>query len=136
MRIRSGQDPPKTPRERGRYHIGFPFHIAANGLRHRLRSQGVELTFSSRNSIIRHITPTTAAHSDSGVYIIKCKKPDCEKIYIGQSEDIPGRLKQHTDATTQPSKRYYTSATHSRIRGHEMDTINELVPYWSKSLSH
>ena len=134
--VRAGQEPPRPPRERSRYHIGLPFHKVANGLRHRLRSQGVELTFSSRNSIIRHITPKTNTQINSGVYILRCKKPDCERIYIGQSEDIPGRLKQHTDARTQPSKRYYTSATHSRLRGHEMDTVSELVPYKSKSLSH
>ena len=135
LRVISGFAPPAPPRERSRYHIGLPFHKAANGLRNRLRSQGVELTFSSGNSIIRHITTKTIAHSNSGVYIIRCKKPDCEKIYIGQSEDIPGRLKQHTEARTQPSKRYYTTATHSRLRGHEIVTISELVPYRSKSLS-
>ena len=136
LRIRSGEELQRNPRERGRYHIGVPYHSAANGYRHRLRQQGVDLTFSSRNSIIRRITRKDPTHTDSGIYILTCKKTDCEMIYVGQSEDIPERLKQHTGATTQASKRYYTSATHSRLRGHEMDTTSQLVPFRSNSLSH
>ena len=77
LRIRSGEELPRNPHERGRYHIGLPYHSAANGFRHRLRQQGVDLTFSSRNSIIRRITRKDPTHTDSGIYILTCKKTDC-----------------------------------------------------------
>ena len=52
---------------------------------------------------------------------MSCKKDDCGQIYIGQSQDVPTRLKQHTDAKTQASKKYYASAKH-KGGGHSLDT--------------
>ena len=82
-----------------------------------------------------HITHRETTHTDSGVYILGCMPPDCERVYIGQSKHIPTRLKQHDDANRLRNYKY-TSARHSRLVGHKMDTTSEFALYRSNSLSH
>ena len=135
LRIRAGSELPRPPRERSKYHIGLPFHDKGSRLGYSLRCRGVDLTFSSRNSLLRHITYRETTHTDSGVYILGCMPPDCERVYIGQSKHIPTRLKQHDDANRLRNYKY-TSARHSRLVGHKMDTTSEFALYRSNSLSH
>ena len=109
-----------------------------NGLEHRLKQLGTDVTFSNRDSIISRISRksnTLAKPSNSGVYVISCKKDDCREIYVGQSMDIPTRLQQHTDAKTRASMKYYASAKHTG-RGHNLDTANGFEVYKSDSLPH
>ena len=138
IRIRMGLEQPKPPRERQRYHLGLKYHSAMNGLEHRLKQLGTEVTFSNKDSIISRISRksnTLAKPSNSGVYVISCKKDDCREIYVGQSMDIPTRLQQHTDAKTRASMKYYASAKHTG-RGHNPDTANGFEVYKSDSLPH
>ena len=94
------------------------------------------MSFSSTDSIKRQLAHKKKREpTNSGVYLIGCKKADCEQIYVGESHDIPHRLQQHEDAKTKPSGIYYTSAKH-KGGGHELDTSKELVAYKSNSKPH
>ena len=138
IRIRMGLEQQRPPRERRRYHLSLKFHSDMNGLEHRLKQLDTEVTFSNTDSIRSRITRKSNAltkPSNSGVYVISCKKDDCGQIYIGQSRDVPKRLKQHTDAKTRASMQYYASAKH-KGGGHNLDTVNGFEVYKSDSLPH
>ena len=133
-----GLEQPRLPRERCRYHLSLKYHKVMHGLEHRLKQLDTEVSFSNTDSIISQISRQTNAltkPSNSGVYVMGCKKEDCGEIYVGQSRDVPTRLKQHTDAKTQASKKYYASAKHTG-GGHDLDTVNGLEAYKSTSLPH
>ena len=88
IRIRMGLEQQRSPRERSRYHLSLKFHSDMNGLEHRLKQLGTDVSFSSVDSIRSRIARKSNAltkPSNSGVYVISCKKDDCGKIYIGQS---------------------------------------------------
>ena len=127
LRIRAGLEEPKAPREKSHFHIGLPYHKSVHGIKYRLGSQGVDLTFSNRNSIKSRLAYKKRHEpTKGGVYLIRCKKSDCEEIYVGESMDIPKRLEQHEGAKTRPSSAYYTSAKHTG-RSHDMDTSSMRV---------
>ena len=138
VRIRMGLEQPRPSRERGKYYLGLKYHNDMNGLEHRLKQLGTDVTFSNKNSIINRISRKSNAltkPSNSGVYVISCKKDDCRDIYVGQSMDVPTRLKQHTAAKTRASMKYYASAKH-KGGGHNLDTVNGFEVYKSESLPH
>ncbi|CAL4069790.1 unnamed protein product, partial [Meganyctiphanes norvegica] len=136
IRVRSGLEQPKPDREKSRFHISIPYHKSSHGLKGRLASLGVDLTYSNRDSIKSRLAlKKKHKPSKGGVYLLKCKKTDCERIYVGQSKDIPKRLTDHTGAKTQASKMYYTTAKHTGD-DHEMDTSSGTVVYTSSSLPH
>ena len=69
--------------------------------------------------------------------MIACAKDTCEKVYVGQSKDIPKRLKDHQDSVHQKSKESYSSGNHTRLGDcHRMKTEQKLVPYRSNSVTH
>ena len=69
--------------------------------------------------------------------MLTCAKDTCEKVYVGQSKDIPKRLKDHADSVHQPSKKSYSSGNHTRKGdNHRMKSEEELVPYKSNSITH
>ncbi|CAL4122622.1 unnamed protein product [Meganyctiphanes norvegica] len=136
LRIRAGLEEPKAPRKKSYFHIGLPYHNSVHGIKYRLGSQGVDLTFSNRNYIKSRLAYKKRHEpTKGGVYLIRCKKSDCEEIYVGESKDIPKRLEQHEGAKRRPSSAYYSSANHNR-RGHDMDTSSMLVAYRSSSKPH
>ena len=137
LRIRSGHELPREPRERADFNIRLPYHVAVNSVKHKLASKGVDVIFTNIDSIKSRLTIRKKRQpSTAGVYILKCKKTDCEQVYVGQSGDIATRLTNHSDAKTRPSmKRQYASAKHMGD-GHEMDTSNERVAYRSDHKPH
>ena len=138
IRIRMGLEQPRPTRERCRYHLTLKFHSNMHGLEHRLKQLDTEVTFSNTDSIKSQISRKSNAltkPSNSGVYVLSCEKADCAEIYIGQSHDAPTRHKQHTNAKTQTSKKYYASAKH-KVGRYNLDTVNGLEAYKSDSLPH
>ena len=136
--IRAGLEQPNPPRVRPRFHLGLPYNSASCDLRYRFGLRGIDVSFTNRNSIKRHVTSgkCNTINNNSGVYIIACVKPSCENIYVGQSQNIPKRLNDHTRAKHCSSMKYYASAKHTNLQqGHDLDSINGLVPYRSSSLS-
>ena len=135
VRIREGIEQCNPPRERSRFHINLPYNRASNRLSYRFGQRGIDVTFTNRDSIRSRVTNKIQCATNSGIYVLTCKLDSCEKVYVGQSHNIPKRLSQHTDAKTRASMRYYTSVKHTR-RGHELEPANAVVPYKSNSLSH
>ena len=137
--IREGLEQPRLPRERSRLQLHLTYHRKTHGLGYRLRQKGVDLTYSNRDSIARRLASKKRdpTNSNGGVYIITCEKDTCEKVYVGQSKNIPNRLKDHADSVHQPCKESYSSGRHTRKGdGHRMMTEQELVPYKSDSVTH
>ena len=97
------------------------------------------MTYSNRDSIGSFVASKkrNPTNSKGGVYMLTCAKDTCEKVYVGQSKDIPKRLKDHADSVHQPSKKSYSSGNHTRKGdNHRMKTEEELVPYKSNSITH
>ena len=97
--------------------------------------KGVDVVFSNRDSIMNRVTRKTPNPTNSGVYVLPCDKEDCEKVYVGQSANIPLRVRQHAQAISSSSSSY-TSARHSELEGHELNTATDLVLYRSNCLTH
>ena len=135
VRIREGIEQCSPPRERSRFHITLPYNRASSRLSYRFGQRGIDVTFTNKDSIKSRVASKVHCVTNSGIYVLTCKLDSCEKVYVGQSYNIPKRLSQHTDAKTRPSMRYYTSVKHTR-RGHELEPANAVIPYKSNSLSH
>ena len=135
IRIRAGLEQPKAPREKARFHLGLPYHKTAQGIKHRLGLKDVDVTLSNRDSIMSRITRKTHKPTDSGVYVLTCDNTSCNEVYIGQSADIPKRIKQHVQAKN-ASSTTYASATHSNKEDHTLDYDLPLVVYRSNSVDH
>ena len=135
IEIREGRQSPNPPRERSRFHISLPYNRYSKGLSYRFRQRGIDVSFSNIDSLKNRITSKTHDPSTKGVYILTCKKENCEQVYVGQSQDITNRSDQHTSARRNASKSYYASAKHNG-NGNLIETTNAIVPYKSKSLAH
>ena len=135
IRIRAGLEQPKTPREKARFHLGLPYHKTAQGIKHRLGLKDVDVTLSNRDTIMSRITRKTHNPTDSGVYVLTCDNNTCNEVYIGQSADIPKRIKQHVQAKN-ASSTTYASARHSNKEDHDLDYEHPLVVYRSNSVDH
>ena len=139
IRIREGLEEPRPPRERSRFQLQLRYHRKTYGLSYRLRQKGVDVTYSNRDSIVSRVTSKkrNPTNTKGGVYMLTCAKDTCEEVYVGQSKDIPKRLKDHADSVHQPSKQSYSSGKHTRKGdNHRMITEEELVPYRSNSITH
>ena len=135
IKIREGLEQPKPPREKARFQLLLPYHRTARGTKHRLMQKGVDVVFSNKDSIMNRVTRKTPNPTNSGVYVLACDKVDCEKVYVGQSANIPLRVRQHAQAISSSSSSY-TSARHSELEGHELNTATDLVLYRSNCLTH
>ena len=140
IRIREGLDEPKPPRERSRFQLRLRYHSKAYGLGYRLGQRGADVTFTNRNSILSYVANKKCrpTNTKGGVYMFGCEKDTCEKVYVGQSKDIPKRLRDHVDSVHQTSKQGYSSGCHTREggAGHRMKSEEEHVPYRSNSVTH
>ena len=135
VRIRQGLEQPKPPRERSRFYITLPYNRTSNNLSYRFGLRGVDVSFTNRDSIKNRISSRVRSTTNSGIYALTCKKESCGRIYVGQSQNIPKRLQDHTNAKHRSSMSYYTSVKHT-FRGHELEPSHAKVPYKSNSLSH
>ena len=122
-------------REKARFHLGLPYHKTAQGIKHRLGLKDVDVTLSNRDSIMSRITRKTRNPTDSGVYVLTCDNNTCNEVYVGQSADIPKRIKQHVQAKN-ASSTTYASARHSNKEDHNLDYDRPLVVYRSNSVDH
>ena len=135
VRIGQGLEQPNPPRERSRFHITLPFNRTSCNLSYRFGQRGVDVAFTNKDSIKNRIASKVHSATNSGIYALTCKEGSCEKIYVGQSHNIPKRLEDHTNAKHRASMRYYTSVKHT-FGGHELEPSYARVPYKSNSLSH
>ena len=137
LRVREGLDEPRARRERPRFKLWIPHHRKTYGLGYRFEQKGVDLCFSSRDTILSRVAGKNSRPTDTngGVYMLACKNNTCEEVYVGHSKNIPRRLGEHADAA-RLGRRGYSSANHSARRGHRLDTGRKLIPYKSDSITH
>ena len=129
-------NPPPT-RERSQFHINLPFNRISCKLSHQFRQRGVDVSYSNKDSVRSRINSRKHNNTNSGVYVLTCDGDTCQEIYVGQSKDINDRFSQHASAKTCPVYgKSYASATHSKMRGHDIDPAKGKRPYLSTSLSH
>ena len=90
--------------------------------------------YSNRDSIGSRVKHNDG-NNNTGVYVIRCSDSACSEIYVGESGNLPQRLKDHRDAQSgQPSKAHYATAKHKHISGNLMlDVDKAVVPYRSAS---
>ena len=137
IQIREGLEEPQTARERPHHRLYIPYHRRCNGLGYRLRQKGVELNMQNGTSIGSYLTVKKRGLADPncGVYMIPCEDT-CGRVYIGHSQEIPKRLKDHAASVWRKSLHAYSVGHHVRQTGHNMKTELQLVAYKSKSLTH
>ena len=137
IQIRAGLEEPQTTRERPRHRLYIPYHRRSNGLGYRLRQKGVELNMNNGASIGSYLAVKKRGLADPncGVYMIPCEDT-CGRVYVGQSKDIPKRLRDHAASVWRHSSQSYSVRQHVDKTGHNMKTELQLVAYKSKSLPH
>ena len=97
--------------------------------------RGIDVVYSNRDSIgsrVKHID----GNNNTGVYVIRCSDSACDRVYVGESGNLPQRFKEHREAQSgrQPSKAHYATAKHKHISsGLMLDVENAVVPYRSAS---
>ena len=89
VRIKNGDDPPKQPRVRQEFTLVVPYHRRTRCLQRLSHERGIDVVFSSRDSIGRRITWNKRPRTEAGVYMIPCKQQTCEQNYVGHSQNIP-----------------------------------------------
>ena len=136
IRIRLGLEQPKS-RERSNFYLGLPYNKSSKGSRYTLALKGVDVAFTTRDSVRSRITYRKSIPIYSGVYLLACILNSCYSVYVGESGNIPKRQEEHFAAKTRPSwKVSYASAKHTDVRrGHDILTANAHIPYRSPSLS-
>ena len=67
--------------------------------------------------------------------MLTCDNETCDQIYIGQSANIPRRIRQHVQAKN-AHNHSYASARHSNKNGHNLEYDSHLVVYRSNSEDH
>ena len=138
VKIRQGLMPPKPPRTKQPFNLIVPYHGQTKGLKQVCAERGVDVIHSSRDSLGSRIANRKKTPIDSGVYILPCKDPSCEKIYVGQSSDLPTRFDDHRAGIAgRNSLSKYASVRHTHPgTTYRMDPDNAIVPYRSTSKSH
>ena len=135
IRIRNEAEPPRQPRERKEFTLVIPYHRRTKGLQRLGHERGIDVVFSSRDSLGSRITRKNQHRTEGGVYMLPCKQQNCDKIYVGQSQDIPERMDQHRNAVRGVTSLQKTAVARHCHSGHRtMDPDNHAVPYRSSIL--
>ena len=135
IRIRNGEAEPRS-RQRQDFILAVPFHETTKGLRRLGHERGIDVVFTSSDSIGRRLHRSEKIKSDAGIYIIPCDEASCERVYVGQSKAIPRRMVDHERATRGvPSLSHYASARHKHpSSGKGLNPNKSVVPFRSTSL--
>ena len=69
--------------------------------------------------------------------MIPCRQQSCDKVYVGQSQDIPVRMEDHTAAVRGRNCLQKTAvARHCHQGRSQLDPDNVVTPYRSSSKAH
>ena len=138
IKIKNGLIPPKPPRIRQPFHLVLPFHTQTKHLKYSCIEKGIEVVFTSKDSLGGRVTRKNRTPIDSGVYILPCKAPTCNKVYVGQSQDLQTRSDDHragirgrTCLAKMASVRHKHPGTSFRL-----DPDRAIVPYRSTNKPH
>ena len=111
IKVRAGIVQPKPPRVRQPFHLVMPYHRKTRALKHLYAERGIEVIYTSRDSLGNRVTWRKHTPMESGVYILKCKDSSCDKVYVGESSYFPRRFDEHrrTIGYVKSLKRYPTA---------------------------
>ena len=135
VRIKNGDALPREPRQRQDYTLVVPFHRRTTGLRRLGHERGIDVVYSCKDSLGSRVAHGSHSHTDSGVYMIPCKQQSCEKVYVGQSQNIPVRMEDHTAAIGGRRSLQRTAVARHRHNDFTLDPDKVVVPYRSSSKS-
>ena len=127
---------PSVPqRTRQPFTLVVPYHRQTRRLKSLYVERGIDVIYSNKDSIGSRVQHRDHINTDTGVYVIRCKDTACDKVYVGESGNIPRRLEEHRQAVIvgQPSKSNYATARHTH-QGLKLDVDNAVVPYRSSSV--
>ena len=137
IQVRLGIAAAKAPRIKQPFHLVLPFNKRTQGTKHAYMERGIDVLYSSNDSIKSRITSKERRPTNGGVYILPYDTPSCNEVYVGQSQNIPKCLEDHRRAIGGVnSSSHYASAKHSRKPGHSIDPCNAIIPYRSSSKLH
>ena len=100
--------------------------------------RGIEVTFTSRDSVGSRVTWRKRSPMTSVVYIYKCNDPPCKKVYVGETDHYPRRFDEHSRAIGgAPAFERTATARHKHPNsGLMLDADNPLIIYRSSSRLH
>ena len=135
IKVRAGTVAPKLPRPRQPFHLVSPYHNHTKRLQQEYVERGIEVTYTSRDSLGSRVTWRKHSPMQSVVYIYTCNDPPCDKVYVGETDYYPRRFDEHSRAIGgQPSLASYATVRHNTPNsGHKMDADNPLIIYRSSS---
>ena len=132
--VRADKAEPKPPRTRQPCTLVVPYHEKTRRLKQLYTERGIDVIYSNKDSIGSRVKRNDG-NNNTGVYVIRCSDSACDRVYVGESGNLPQRFKEHREAQSgQPSKAHYATAKHKHISsGLMLDVENAVVPYRSAS---
>ena len=129
VRIKIGEARPKQPRQRQDYTLVIPFHRRTTSLRRLGHERGIDVVYTCKDSLGSRVAHKHHTHTNAGVYMIPCKQQTCEKIYVGQSQNIPVRMDDHAAAVRGVNSLQRTAVARHRHDDYTLDSTKVVVPY-------
>ena len=141
IKVRAGTVAPKPPRPRQPFHLIVPYNKYTKGLKHDYVERGIEVIYTSRDSLGSRVTwRKRTAPMESGVYIYKCADSSCDKVYVGETNHYPRRFDEHRRAIRgSDSVQVQKHATARHIHhssGLKLDPDSPVIVYRSSSRLH
>ena len=138
IKIKNGLIPPKPPREKQPFHLVLPFHAQTKDLKYTCIEKGVEVIYTSKDSLGSRVTKRNKTPIDSGVYILPCNDPTCNKVYVGQSQDLHIRSGHHRAGIRGRTCLAKMASVKHQHRGtnYRLDPDKAIVPYRSTNRPH
>ena len=115
----------------------LPYHKKTRGLKQLYAERGIEVIYTSRDSLGSRVTRRKCAPMESGVNILKFIDLFCDKVYVGESSYFPKRFDEHrrTISGVESLKRYATARHKHPSSGLMLDADNALIPHRSSSFT-
>ena len=131
--VMNDQAEPRQPRPRQPFTQVVPYHKHTSRLQQLYTERGIEVIYSNKDTIGTRVRRTENKNNNTGVYVLRCRDPACDKIYVGESGDIAQRFNVHRGAIAgQPCRANTAVAKHKhRGTGYRLDIDNAVVPYRS-----
>ena len=135
IKVKAKKATPKPPRTKQPYTLVIPYHNKTRTLKSLYAERGIDVIYSNKDSIGSRVKRNEHPHTDSGVYVFRCSESTCDKVYVGESGNIPRRFEEHRGAQRgRLSSSHYATAKHKHPgSGLMLDIENAVVPYRSSN---
>ena len=131
--IMNEQAEPRQPRPRQPFTLVIPYHKHTSRLHQLYTERGIDVIYSNKDTIGTRVRRTENKNNNTGVYVLRCTDPACDKIYVGESGDLTQRFDVHRMAVAGQTCRASTAVAKHQHRGtgYRLDIDNAVVPYRS-----